>query len=117
MEGTINEAKARIQSLADEINENVKSYVNRNDFAMLRKELKNFIHISDLINFKKEIMPVINEAQEVMKLMRDENSQMKEVIQGFDEVLCCKANKTTVNDFEQRIYDDFIRKIDIYQLE
>lgn len=84
----------------------------KDDIIQLEKYLKSFVNIKDIQDLKNLVLPKLKETQDLLQGYRFDNVDMLQCIREFDEKLCLKVNKLSLDKVEKEARETYYTKAD-----
>ena len=91
--------------------------VTKTDFEKLYSRFNDYASYQDFKLFKQKVEPLVDKCEKDLFKYEKHNTQMREMIRRFDELISDKVNKYTHKKLEEYVDDTFLEKIEVEQLK
>ena len=87
--------------------------VTKTDFEKLYSRFNDYASYQDFKLFKQKVEPLVDKCEKDLFKYEKHNTQMREMIRRFDELISDKVNKYTHKKLEEYVDQTFLEKIEV----
>ena len=102
---------------AEENNKLMVNLVSRSDFEKIYSRFSEYASFEDFEKFRLKVDPMVSRCENDLMKYEKNNTQMREMIRRFDELISDKVNKYTFKKLEEYVDETFLEKSEVEQLK
>ena len=105
------ELREEVDQQAEENHKLMVNLVSKSDMEKVYKRFGEYASYADFNVFKERVEPLVTKCEQDLYKYERHNTQMREMIRRFDELLSDKVNKYTHKKLEEYVDETFLEKI------